>query len=111
MGKFFRNLLLGAFAGTAFLFAASFPNEARADDDDYWNNYWGWYDRDYSPYYYQRHSNYGPYQGMHRAPYYGYYHDDPPYYGGRYYGTPGFGYRDYRGGGGLQAGPLRFRWR
>lgn len=90
------------------------PDKAVADDDDYWDGYWSWYDGTYRPYYhrnpygdrfYDRNDRYDRYYD---GGYYGY----GGRYRGNYYGTPRFGYRDMPGGGGqVRVGPLRFGWR
>jgi hypothetical protein len=71
---------------------------------DYWNNYWGWYDNTYRPYYhrytYRPYADYGYLQ-----PSYGGYYDYG--YAPRYYDYGG--YRPY--GGQVQVGPFSFGWR
>ena len=110
MTSLFRNLL---FAGLAVAALLTITGAARADHDDYWGGYWGWYDDSYSPYY-RRYSSRPNYRS------YGYrpnrYYDDD-YYGGRY--RDNYRYRDndryydrYRDdGGSVRVGPLEFGWR
>jgi hypothetical protein len=113
MTRFFRQLMVATILAIS---ALTVPAVSKADD--YWDGYWGWYDGSYRPYYTRRHYSYPAYS------YYDGYYGDPYYYGspyrrgyygrrgGIYYGTPDFGYRDFRGGGGqVNVGGLRFGWR
>jgi hypothetical protein len=97
---------------------AAWPTQANADE--YWDGYWGWYDGTYAPYYSRRAYSYGyPSSGYYGPAYgsaYGGYYGDPYMYGrgryyGNYYGTPNFGYGDFRGGSAVRVGPMRFGWR
>lgn len=125
MKSLMRTCLLGAIIGLSFLTIG--PTRAQADD--YWDGYWGWYDNTYRPYYYRQYyrspyyggayygpSYYGPsyYGGAYYGGYpsYGYYGYPGYRYGGAYYGTPNIGYRDFGGGGGqVRVGPVQFGWR
>jgi hypothetical protein len=104
----FLAMIAGAFAAA--------PQPAQADD--YWNNYWGWYDNSYRPFYSRSnrydYRPYGSYYGGYYSgqPNYGYdnyyYRNAPDYYYSPNYGYgSGYGY----GGGQVQVGPLRFGWR
>jgi len=119
-----KHLLWIGCAAAALLFVA--PNKTvRADDDDYWKDYWHWYDGSYRPYYYQQpYQSYGYYDGnaYYNNGYYndGYYNNGyNGYYGNGYYGgQPGWGmgyqrYNGYYGGprNAVQHGPLHFGWR
>jgi hypothetical protein len=114
MLRIFRRMMLATILAAS---ALTVPQVAQADD--YWDGYWGWYDGSYQPYYSRRY--YSPGYSYYGSPYGGYYgggYYDRGYYGrgygrrGNYYGTPNFGYRDYRGGGGsVNIGGLRFGWR
>jgi len=84
------------------------PTKVQAAPDEYWDGYWTWYDRDYSPYYARRYR--APPPRPYRAesrPYYredGYFYDNPRYGSGRVY------YRDYGPRAGVNVGPVRVRW-
>lgn len=110
-----KFVIVGALA-VPFLF--TMPDSTSADPgrrgrrDGYWNNYWGWYDRDYRPYYNRQYR-----RGYSRSPYY-YYDNDfgfsyNPYRNNRRYGNRFYGNRYYSGyrGNSVGIGPLQFYWR
>lgn len=106
-----RNALiwgLGCLVAAALLLAAPSLSSTAQADDGYWRNYWNWYDGTYRPYY---NNYYNGYRGSYNyRPYGGGYYYGQPY--GRYYGTPNYGYFNAPGpGGGVNIGPLQFRWR
>lgn len=102
-----RTLLIGCTA--AMLHFAMPAEEVQAQN--YWNNYWGWHNNTYRPYYRQRYG-YGNYNNYNRgwsSGYRGYSY--PNYgYGSGYGGYGGYGGGYYRGNS-VQVGPLRFFWR
>jgi hypothetical protein len=118
MNALLRTLILGIAAAGALVVLA--PAPVQADDDDYWDGYWSWYDGTYRPYYHRRYYSARPRyyddgyygDGYYDRSYSGGYYYGPRYrYGGEYYGTPRFGYREFPGGGQVQVGALRFGWR
>jgi hypothetical protein len=105
----FLAMIAGAFAWS--------PRAAQADD--YWDNYWGWYDNSYRPFYsrssrydYRPYGSYygGYYYSRPNADYNYFYRNAPDYYYSPNYGY-GTAYPSYGGGGQVQVGPLRFGWR
>ena len=100
MNRYLRIVLMLVVLGGALAFSP-----AASEGQDYWNSYWGWYDRSYRPYYNRRYRyDYG-YRGYPR--YYSY-----PYYGGGYrYGYPYYGgYYGYYPNQ-VQIGPFGIGWR
>ncbi|MEX2174183.1 MAG: hypothetical protein WD872_07460 [Pirellulaceae bacterium] len=119
MRRFTLAIAAAALLGGALVMGA--PQTAHADDDDYWDNHWSWYDGSYRPYHqrqYRSRPTYDRYDGYYDNDYgrgnsyggRGYYNRG--YNRGNYYGTPNIGYRDNRrGGGSVNIGGLRFGWR
>lgn len=109
--SFMKRMLLICVAATMFVLApppdtaSEAEAQGRRGRNRYWNNYWGWYDRSYRPYYNRRYRydyGYRGYPRYYSYPNYGYgYRYGYPYYGGYY------GYYPYQ----VQIGPLGIGWR